>query len=166
MLAVMRDRLRDLRSELAAAASSLYGDDLVALAVFGSWARGVATPESDLDVLVVARNLPPSRRKRVTQFAGIEQATATCRDAIWPGAPPLDLSPVIKTPEEVQAGSPLFLDMTDWCVLLVDRDGFLAGYLCDLRRRLDRLGARRRASKGGYYWEYKPGVMPDEEVHL
>lgn len=44
---------------------AVYGERLVSLAVFGSWARGAATPASDLDLLVVAEPLPPSRMKRV-----------------------------------------------------------------------------------------------------
>ena len=43
----------------------VYGPRLISLAVFGSWARGTASPESDLDLLVVASDLPPSRMKRV-----------------------------------------------------------------------------------------------------
>jgi predicted nucleotidyltransferase len=35
-----------------------YGERLISLAVFGSWARGTATPASDLDLLVVAEPLP------------------------------------------------------------------------------------------------------------
>jgi hypothetical protein len=34
------------------------------------------------------------------------------------------LSPVFKTPQEVEAGSPLFLDMIADARLLFDRDGF------------------------------------------
>jgi predicted nucleotidyltransferase len=35
-----------------------YGERLISLAVFGSWARGTATPASDLDLLVVAEPRP------------------------------------------------------------------------------------------------------------
>ena len=40
-----------LRARLAA----LYGDRLVRVVLFGSYARGEATPESDVDILVVLR---------------------------------------------------------------------------------------------------------------
>ena len=43
--------LPDLRSRLDA----LYGARLVRVVLFGSYARGDATPESDVDVLVVLR---------------------------------------------------------------------------------------------------------------
>ena len=43
--------LPDLRARLAA----LYGDRLVRVVLFGSYARGEATEDSDVDVLVVLR---------------------------------------------------------------------------------------------------------------
>jgi len=50
------------------------------------------------------------------------------------------LSAVLKTPEEAEAGSPLFLDMTEDARLLYDRDDFFAGRLERLRERLRQLG--------------------------
>ncbi len=44
------------------------GDDLLAVVLFGSRARGEASPESDWDLLVIAENLPDSpwqRQKRI-----------------------------------------------------------------------------------------------------
>lgn len=45
------DALADLRRELRA----LYGDRLARTVLFGSYARGEARPDSDVDVLVVLR---------------------------------------------------------------------------------------------------------------
>jgi hypothetical protein len=160
-------RIQPVRGALLHACRGHYADRLVSLAVFGSWARGTATPASDLDILIVARDLPRSRGKRVKDFAPIEDATEAARRAVWRdyGAP-CNLSPVIKTPEEVLAGSPLFLDMTDWCDMLHDSGQFLKTYLDGLRARLARLGACRRPRKGGYYWEYKPDAQPAEVIAL
>lgn len=52
---------------------AVYTGRLVSLAVFGAWARGAATPASDLDLLVVAVPLPPSRMKRVREFRPAEE---------------------------------------------------------------------------------------------
>lgn len=61
-----------------------YGDRLVAVAVFGSWARGTATPASDLDLLVVAEPLPPSRMKRVREFLPVTEVTRRVGSKVWP----------------------------------------------------------------------------------
>jgi len=156
-----------LRNDLISSCQSLYGSNLVSLAIFGSWARETATPVSDVDLLVVSEFLPSGRLKRMSQFQVVEEETLSVRQSMWEqDVPASQLSPVIKTPDEVRAGSPLFLDMTDWCDILWDRDGFLAGYLDDLRARMKRFGSRRRQAKGGYYWEYKPGMSASEVVEL
>jgi hypothetical protein len=163
----MANRLTAFRGILLDSCRKRYGNRLVSLAVFGSWARGRATPESDIDVLLVADDLPGSRRKRVAEFSRVETDTDAARRRIWSGFDAQSsLSPVIKTPEEVKSGGPIFLDMTDWCDVLFDEDGFLRSYLDELRTRMARLGTRRHRRKGGYYWEYKPGLRPKETVTL
>ncbi len=163
----MRTRLAEFRRDFADAVRACYGNRLVSLAVFGSWARDAATPVSDIDVLLVADPLPPGRGRRVAEFDPVDRATAPARARIWPpGSPPPVLSPVIKTPSEVHCGSPLFLDMTEACDLLADPKGFLRGYLAELRTRMDRLGTCRRAAQGGSYWDYRPTIRPGEVVEL
>ena len=144
-----------------------YGDRLVSLAVFGSWARHAATAASDLDLLVVAEPLPPSRMKRVREFRAVEDATRAVRAGVWsPGGPEVELSPVFKTPAELAAGSPLYLDMTLWCAVLHDRRGTLESFLEGLRGRMRVLGSRRVPHKGGVFWDYKPDFRPGEVVEL
>ncbi|NQU11313.1 nucleotidyltransferase domain-containing protein [bacterium] len=163
----MPERADQLKQALATACHATYGDNLVTVGIYGSWARGTATPLSDIDVLLIATDLPPGRGRRVRQFAPVDEATSTQRVALWGAGTPIpELTPLIKTPAEVGAGSPLFLDMTDWCETLYDRGGFFAAYLDGLRQRLRALGSRRRWSHGGYYWEYKPDLRPGEVVEL
>jgi len=161
------DRLNPLLHSLLQACRDLYGERLVALAVFGSWARGVATPESDLDILVVADPLPRGRMKRLDEFEVVERATEPARALVWPAeARELELSPVLKTPDELRAGSPLYLDMTLWRIMLHDRGGVLEQYLAALAGRMAQLGSRRTETKGGAYWDYKPSMTPGEVVEL
>ena len=157
----------DLFTAIREAAVDFYGERLVALAIFGSWARGAATPASDLDLLVVAEPLPPSRMKRVREFRPVADATRTVRSRVWSAeGPEIELAPVFKTPEELAAGSPLYLDMTLWRVVLVDRGGMLESFLAGLRRRMELLGSRRVPFKGGVFWDYKPDFRPGEVVEL
>jgi len=161
------DRLSPLLDALGQACRTCYGDRLVALAVFGSWARGAATPSSDLDVLIVAEPLPRGRFKRLDEFTAVERATEDSRARVWPAAAhPVELSPVFKTPAELRAGSPLYLDMTLWRIVLHDRDGLLERHLAALAGRMAELGSRRAESKGGAYWDYKPTIVPGEVVEL
>lgn len=162
-------KLMQFKKTLLAAGRQFYKDNLVTMAIFGSWARGTASPCSDIDLLLIADDLPNGRMKRMAQFKTVDEATRPDREKIWKdmgGLPGLELSPVIKTPAEVAVGSPLFLDMTDWIDFVFDRNSFFSGYLEGLRARLQALGARRHWAAGGYYWEYKPDIKPSEVVVL
>ena len=46
-------KVQRLLETLRAALDDLYGDDLVAIRLFGSYARRQATPDSDVDILLV-----------------------------------------------------------------------------------------------------------------
>lgn len=49
----MNETIRSLRAELKAGLTQIYGDRLKGVYLYGSYARGEADAESDLDVLVV-----------------------------------------------------------------------------------------------------------------
>jgi predicted nucleotidyltransferase len=139
----------------------VYGARLVAVAVYGSVARGTMREDSDVDLLIVARDLP-GRPERWRELDPLEKTMAPLLEPRVEGALPILLSPVIKTPDEVQAGSPLFLDMVEDARILWDPEGFLRGYLDGLRDRLRRMGARRIPWKGAWYWDVKPDFKPGD----
>lgn len=56
---------------LLAAYKKVYENDLLTLAIFGSVARGTPNPDSDIDIMLMVKNLPPSRMKRMQQFDGV-----------------------------------------------------------------------------------------------
>ena len=50
-------KVQSLLKELRASLEDLYGDNLVGIRLFGSYARRQATPDSDVDVLLVLREI-------------------------------------------------------------------------------------------------------------
>jgi|SanBayMetagenome_1026888.scaffolds.fasta_scaffold06430_3 predicted nucleotidyltransferase len=167
-ITIMTVHMRDnMLAAVRDATVATYGERLIALAVFGSWARGEATPASDLDLLVVAEPLPPSRMKRVREFRRVADASRAVRSRVWSDhGPEIELAPVFKTPQELAAGSPLYLDMTLWRIVLIDRAGMLEAFLEGLRKRMQALGSKRVPFKGGAFWDYKPDFRPGEVVEL
>jgi len=155
-----------LLADLTGEARRHYRDRLVSLVVFGSMGRGTPRADSDLDLLVVADGLPDGRRARMEDFAVIERALQPRLAAGRAAGFATECSPVFKTPEEAQAGSPLFLDMVDDARILHDRDGFFAATLNRLRARLARLGARRVWRGNAWYWDLKPDYRPGEVFEL
>jgi predicted nucleotidyltransferase len=151
-------------SALRRSCEEVYGERLTTVAIFGSAGRGTARPDSDLDLLLVADSLPNGRMRRIDEFAAVEKRLS---DLLAPeaGAAPL-LSPVLKTPEEVGHGSPLFLDMTEDALILFDRRSFFTQELDRLRERLAHLGARRIWLGNAWYWDLKPDYRPGEVFEL
>lgn len=144
-----------------------YGERLISIAIFGSVAKDRFRPDSDIDILIVAENLPKGRIKRVEEFEENIENTLSgdikmlAKSSIYPY-----LSPIIKNREEVNLGSPLFLDMTEDVKILYDRDNFFQNYISDLKARLNKLGSKKVFFKGGYYWLLKPDYKPGDIIEL
>jgi predicted nucleotidyltransferase len=144
-------------------AKRFYGERLLSLAVFGSHASGRATRRSDIDLFVVLESAAPRRRLRLDEWDRLEEDLAPELEALETQGHAGDLSPVIRTREEAEGFSMLYLDMTVHVRLLVDRGGFLAARLDRMRAELTRLGAERRETGGKWYWilkrDYRPGEV-------
>jgi hypothetical protein len=153
-------------TDLVDACRQHYGDRLVSVAIFGSVGRGTPRPDSDVDVLIVAEELPRGRVARAGDFCAVEATLAPrLKDARRAGLT-VPLSPVFKTPAEVAQGSPLLLDMTEDARIVYDRAGFLAQTLARLRSRLAASGARRIWKGNAWIWDLKPDYQPGDEFEL
>ena len=162
-----RTKYHELIDKLIEGIVKHYRNRLVSVAIFGSIAKDTFRPDSDIDILLVVVPLANGRIKRVREFeARVEdRLTGEFKKLSAEGIHPV-LSPIIKTPEEVSQGSPLFLDMTESVKIYYDKDEFLQRYLLSLTARLKRLGARKVFYKGGYYWILKPDYQPGEIIEL
>jgi hypothetical protein len=154
--------LHRLRTELLAH----YGGRLVTCAVFGSVGRGTPRDGSDIDLLVIVRNLPSGRMRRMEEFLPVEDRLAPLLATSAGEDGPPALSPVLKTPEEARSGSSLFLDMVEDARILYDEGGFFAGCLERLRSRLRQLGAQRIRRGNAWHWVLKPDLKPGEVFEL
>jgi uncharacterized protein len=92
---------QDILPQTVRALQTALGDRLVAIVLFGSRARGEASPESDWDLLVIAKALP---QKPFTRRLFLKRLLpSSCRSA---------LSVLARTPEEFEAHLPsLYLDI-------------------------------------------------------
>ena len=163
MLKEQYDRLLD---EVQAACHAVYGARLASLAVFGSVSRGTMRPDSDVDLLLVADPLPAGRMARMDEFSAVEERVAPALEAAAAHGIRTMLSPVFRTPGELQQGGLLFLDLVDEARILYDRDATLRRYLDALREKLRAMGARRVSKGGGYYWELKPDYQWGDKIEL
>ncbi len=142
------------------------GHDLVSVVLFGSVAKGENRADSDIDLLVVARNLPKSQLARADIAIEAEKSVFdVMREEGQTGDRPM-VAAILRTPEEASRPVPLYLDMVDEAVLLFDRGGFFAGVLSKLRARLRALGARRLVLGNIRYWDLKPDYRPGDVIEF
>ena len=164
---MLKERFKELERRLLAEIRSFYGERLVSVILFGSVAREAQSFDSDLDLLVIAEGLPQGRMKRIREFGSVENKvepflkTLQQKEGIN-----TYISAIIKSPEEAEKGSPLFLDMVEDAKMLLDRDGFFGAVLERLRKRLKELGSKRIWQGNAWYWDLKPDYKPGDVIEL
>lgn len=117
--------------------------------VFGSYAKGVASPDSDIDLLVVADGIHPLRQRREKEIVALKHLLPFH---------PLDI--LLLTPEEVHANfrnhNPLFLDIAEEGILIRDERHRLENLMQETRSYIRRKGIQRFGD--GWYFPGKKGV--------
>lgn len=125
-------------------------DDFIALALFGSQARGQATPASDWDLLLIARNLP---EKHLSRHLFLKKSVPESHR----GAVTL----IAKTPTEFEAALPsLYLDIAIDGLILHDTNQYLTTRLNHLRRLIQKQGLYREQIANDLIWRWQtfPGL--------
>lgn len=125
-----------------ARAAGLFGDGLVGIVAFGSWARGEATRDSDVDVLVVlGREVRLSRALyREWDASGLEWSSRRV-DAHF-----------VHLPAEPDGVTNLWAEVAVDGVVLFDRGFTLSRKLAAIRARIASGEIVRRRSNGQPYW--------------
>jgi len=154
MKRIHKKQIAELKNKIL----SYYGDRLISMVLYGSFARGTATSESDIDILLIIKTLHGRKMKRIEEFIDkVENKLEGISCYI---------SPIIKTPEEALKGSPLFLDMVYDSIILYDKNRFFKSILESLRKRLEELGSQRVFKGNRWYWILKPDIKPGEIFEL
>lgn len=147
----------------------LFKDKLLALAVFGSLARGEAEfPESDIDVMIILKGVEDlSFGKRIKLMRRAEEILSKTEEykrlekPLWRPS----IQEHVLTPEELKKHPPILLDLTEDAVILYDT-GILKEEIENLKRRLESLGAKRIRTGNTWFWILKPDLKLDEELEL
>jgi predicted nucleotidyltransferase len=142
-----------------------FGDKFISLVVYGSVARGKARKNSDIDILLVIKDLPRSRFERQELFMKIEERIEKVLNKYYKKNYFIDFSPIFKTPEEAEKITPLYLDMVEDAIIIFDRD-FFVKVLTRLKKRLDELGAQRIKFGKKWYWILKKDYKFGEVINI
>ncbi|MGH7331457.1 MAG: nucleotidyltransferase domain-containing protein [Candidatus Rokuibacteriota bacterium] len=138
------------------------GEHLISLVLFGSVARGQARPASDIDLVVVAEGLPRSLAERRRPFLQAWERARAAR-----GLPHVEWNLITKSPQEARVHSPLYLDIVEDGIVILDRGGVVGGVLVAMKARMRALGSRRvYLADGSWYWDLKPDFRFGEVVEI
>src|SRR3989304_4116692 len=100
--------------------------NIKATVLFGSWAKGIATPDSDVDLLILAEGINPKWHRRGAEIAKIKRCL-----------PELSLDVLLHTKEEVISNfmnhNPLFLDVAEDGIIILDDGEFLHNLILQTR---------------------------------
>ena len=153
----------------AQTAKRYFGDNLLAFAVFGSLARGEAKfPESDIDLLIVLKNVTGTIGKRIEMLSEVEkelEKTEEYRDFLnkyrWK---PVFQEHVLSE-KELSMHPPLLLDLVHDAVIIYDT-GVLERELRIVEEKLKKLGAKRVEKGKDRFWVLKPDIKPGEVIEI
>jgi predicted nucleotidyltransferase len=135
--------LEKLKHCLVESFLAVFGQDLVSLVLFGSYARGNYTAESDIDLLVVLEDFE-DRFEVHRLLDRVEELSSPCLEGLRSlGYSPV-LSPVILSRSQASAIRPLYLDLVFDYEVLYDRGGFITSVLEGLKAKLREYRAERR----------------------
>jgi hypothetical protein len=165
-----QDLALPLMKKYAEIAREEFHEQVLALAIFGSVARGEASfPGSDIDILVVMSGIENlSLGNRISLLANIEKNLQKT-DEYKRFEEAFKWSPTIQehvlSPGELKRHPPLMLDLTTDSIILYDK-GILTEELNKLRATLKRLGAKKIRTNDTWFWILKPDMKPGEELEL
>lgn len=110
---------------------AVFGDNLVSVVLFGSYAAGKQRDASDIDMLVIADNLPLPRKERLSIILSIT------RRYLLKGK---TVSLLLRSKDEIRNGfeyyNPLLLSISENNKLLYDREKYFSALLKDIRKKV------------------------------
>ncbi|MEM4616765.1 MAG: nucleotidyltransferase domain-containing protein [Archaeoglobaceae archaeon] len=160
----MDEPYKSILEKLLEALKEKYNERLISVVLFGSVARGEARRDSDIDLLLVIEGLPKSRLKRQEEFLEVESNLVEMIEALEDYT--IEISPIMKTPDEVAKYPPILLDMVEDAIILHDRNDFFKNLIEDLRKKLEKLGAKRVRMGKKWFWILKPDYKFGEVIKI
>lgn len=141
--------------------------DLHSVVLYGSVARGVARPNSDVDLLVIYDG-DERFSLRLDRLISLEKNEEVAEEIEWLNSRGVDthISFLPLNTGEALARPPILLDIIYDGIILAD-DGFFRDLSSKLKLRLEEIGAKRKfILPNEWYWDLNPSYTFGEVVEL
>jgi len=130
-----------------------YGKSLLALVIFGSYARGENRRNSDLDLLIILSEAP-KWRKRLEEFENaIKKVELIAQQLYEEEDISGEFSPYILSQEEAFTFQPIYFDLYEHHLVVFDPQGIFERLLDSLGKLLQECRAEK--SSWGNFWEWR-----------
>ena len=131
------------------------GEKLISVALFGSYARGDSHPGSDIDLLVIAEQLPEHPVERMQWLHKLIVPVTKKRVGFvgW-------------TPEDFSSAFPsLYLDLGLDARILFDPNGFFSERLERIKEIIEEAGLYRVQNGRNFAWRFKKPLQHGYEIN-
>lgn len=149
---------REYVDRLLQSTVTYYGDRLVSLAVFGSYARKTPLLNSDLDLYIVLKDLSylGHSREQEAFIREIELPLEAHQRELEKSGILMEASCMILSVSGAEHFNPLYLDMVEDVVLVMDKDFFLKNLLSRTLKQMTNWGSIKTKVGGSWIWHISP----------
>jgi len=143
-----------------------YAENLISVAIFGSYSRNEARLNSDLDLFLVLKELPFSSRSRVHRdfVESVEVPLDGKFQHLRTTGINMEVSPIILSMDQAMFFNPLYYDMTLSVIIISDQNDFLKRKIIATSEMIKRNGSEKIAIGGHWYWKAKSNPKFGEPI--
>ncbi|MEN2984311.1 MAG: nucleotidyltransferase domain-containing protein [Dictyoglomaceae bacterium] len=133
---------KEITEKILKEAKSLYNENLIALGIFGSFARGEFSQSSDIDLIILIEKAEKSI-KRYKDFYNLETSLG------------IEINPIVLSVEEARIFHSIYLSFFDGLIILYDKIGILKKIVEKLYKFLEEGIIEKDETRGVSYWRIK-----------
>jgi len=124
----LNDELRSYISKFASVVSETSG--VTGILLFGSVAKGAYNENSDIDIMVLAKQNSKILKKTIDAISSLK---AESDDLMRTGLPSL-ISPFIIYEDELLSFRPFYFDLADYGIILFEKNNVLSDFIYSVKR--------------------------------